>query len=76
MWEKSGFAKANSILFDETDDKSNDSNNGKNEKQNFCNFNRTGSNSAEAKYCGNKCNYQKNYGIVQQEQLLECENIR
>ena len=75
MWEKGGFAKANSVLFDETDDKSSDGNNRKNEEENFRDFNRTSSDPAKTKDCSDKCNDQKNYRIVQHERLLGYENM-
>ena len=75
MWGIGEFAKANSVLFDKTDDKSSDGNNRKNEEENFRDFNRTSRNPAKTKDCGNECNDQKNYRIVQHERLLGYENM-
>ena len=59
-----------SAFSDKTDDKSYDGHDGENEEQDLCNFNCTSSNAAKAEKGSNKCDDQKNYGIVQHERFL------
>ena len=74
MWKKRRIGSKDSVLFDKTDDKSNDGNDCENEEQNFRNFNCASSYPAKAKDSGNECNQQKNHGIVQHERLFGYKN--
>ena len=59
-----------SVLFNQTDDKGNNCDDGKNKEQDFGNFNGARSDAAKAEKCSDKCDDQKNYGIMQHVRLL------
>ena len=59
-----------SVLFNETDDESDNSNNGKNKEQDFGNFNCTRGNAPKAQEGGDERNHQKNDGVAQYKILL------